>query len=96
MIKYGCNWLYKCLRLSYHLDASAVTYQTCDFNVTNCDSCVGDNAVFTLVLRLCTNINDDMTTVSPFARSSAFDEPRLGGREQTVSPSCFYHPISAA
>ena len=26
-----------------------------------------------------------MTTVSPFARSSVFDEPRLGGREQTVS-----------
>jgi sorting nexin-3/12 len=25
-----------------------------------------------------------MTTVSPFARSSAFDEPRLTGREQTV------------
>lgn len=25
-----------------------------------------------------------MTTVSPFARSSAFDEPRLSGREQTV------------
>ena len=25
-----------------------------------------------------------MTTVSPFARSSVFDEPRLGGREQTV------------
>ena len=25
-----------------------------------------------------------MTTVSPFARSSAFDEPRLQGREQTV------------
>ncbi|THH03567.1 hypothetical protein EW146_g10323 [Bondarzewia mesenterica] len=25
-----------------------------------------------------------MTTVSPFARSSAFDEPRLGGREQTI------------
>ena len=26
-----------------------------------------------------------MATVSPFARSSVFDEPRLGGREQTVS-----------
>ena len=26
-----------------------------------------------------------MTTVSPFARSSVFDEPLLGGREQTVS-----------
>jgi hypothetical protein len=25
-----------------------------------------------------------MTTVSPFARSSAFDEPRLQSREQTV------------
>jgi hypothetical protein len=25
-----------------------------------------------------------MTTVSPFARSSAFDEPRLQTREQTV------------
>ena len=25
-----------------------------------------------------------MTTVSPFARSSAFDEPRLTSREQTV------------
>jgi len=25
-----------------------------------------------------------MTTVSPFARSSAFDEPRLSGREQTI------------
>ena len=25
-----------------------------------------------------------MTTVSPFARSSAFEEPRLSGREQTV------------
>ncbi|KAI0291618.1 Phox homologous domain-containing protein [Multifurca ochricompacta] len=25
-----------------------------------------------------------MTTVSPFARSSAFDEPRLQGREQTI------------
>ena len=25
------------------------------------------------------------TTVSPFARASVFDEPRLGGREQTVS-----------
>ncbi len=25
-----------------------------------------------------------MTTVSPFARSSAFEEPRLAGREQTV------------
>ncbi len=26
-----------------------------------------------------------MTTVSPFARASVFDEPRLGGREQSVS-----------
>ncbi|KAH9932549.1 PX-domain-containing protein [Fomitopsis serialis] len=25
-----------------------------------------------------------MTTVSPFARSTVFDEPRLGGREQTI------------
>ncbi len=31
-----------------------------------------------------------MTTVSPFARASVFDEPRLGGREQSVSnpPGC--------
>ena len=27
-----------------------------------------------------------MTTVSPFARSSVFDELRIGGHEQTVSP----------
>lgn len=26
-----------------------------------------------------------MTTVSPFARASVFDEPRVTGREQTVS-----------
>jgi hypothetical protein len=30
-----------------------------------------------------------MTTVSPFARSSAFEEPRLSGREQTVRPTSF-------
>ncbi len=28
-----------------------------------------------------------MTTVSPFARSSAFDDTRIPGREQTVSLS---------
>ena len=32
-----------------------------------------------------------MATVSPFARSSAFDEPRLQGREQTVRISIYYH-----
>ena len=31
-----------------------------------------------------------MTTVSPFARSSGFDEPLLGGREQTVSDCSRY------
>ena len=33
-----------------------------------------------------------MASVSPFARSSAFDEPRLAGREQTVSLvyNCYY------
>ena len=30
-------------------------------------------------------LRDKMTTVSPFARSSVFDDARLGGREQTVS-----------
>ena len=28
---------------------------------------------------------EDITSVSPFARSTAFDEPRLSSREQTVS-----------
>jgi hypothetical protein len=32
-----------------------------------------------------------MTTVSPFARSSVFEEPRIGGREQTVGIPPFYH-----
>lgn len=30
-------------------------------------------------------IPNTMTTVSPFARSSAFEEPIIGGRAQTVS-----------
>ena len=29
-----------------------------------------------------------MTTASPFARSSVFDELRIGGHEQTVSAPC--------
>lgn len=36
-----------------------------------------------------------MTAVSPFARSSVFDEPRLGGREQTVSISIKSHSLRA-
>lgn len=32
-----------------------------------------------------------MTTVSPFARSSAFEEPRLSGREQTVRIRIWTH-----
>ena len=40
------------------------------------------------------------TTVSPFARASVFDEPRLGGREQSVSdlppPSHTVQPPTSA
>lgn len=62
--------------------------------VTNCDSSVTSMLVVNAVFA--SQHSPTMTTVSPFARSSAFDEPRISGREQTVSPPYSHHPISAA
>ena len=59
-------------------------YDTCS-GLTRLGFGCGHLPEIKLVPTLCLFTTTTMTTVSPFARSSAFEEPRLSSREQTVS-----------